>query len=79
MNNFLISYNYLKKAFERKNVPFPAELAAILEPISTTTTTTQSSKDNGNAVRCSRIKSRLLCYFADIFSLVFYRNIDNAL
>jgi len=71
MNNFLISYNYLKNAFERKKVPFPGELAAILEPVPTTPTTIQSSNDNNSAVRCWNIKPTLSYYFADLFFALF--------
>jgi hypothetical protein len=78
MNNFLIAYNYLKNAFERKKVPFPAELAAILEPTPTTPTTMQSSNNSNNTVGCSNIKSTFACYFADFFFFVLYENTANA-
>ncbi|CAF1579784.1 unnamed protein product [Adineta ricciae] len=46
MDNFQISYNYFKTAFELKSVPFPKELANILEPPAAIITTTQSSSNS---------------------------------
>ena len=70
MNNFLISYNYLKNAFIRKSVPFPTELGTILEPASTTTTL-QSSANSNNSMGRLNVNSVLLCYFAAYFVLPF--------
>ena len=70
MNNFLMSYNYLKNAFILENVQFPAELAAILESASTITTT-QSSTNSNSTVSRSNINTVVLCYFADSVVILF--------
>jgi hypothetical protein len=70
MNNFQISYNYLKTAFKRKNVPFPQELATILEPPATTMTTTQSSNNSTAAVRCF-MAEQSFCSVLHIFISLF--------
>ena len=68
--NFLISCNYLKDAFIRKNAPLPAELATIFEPASMTTTT-RSSTNSNDTVRCPNINFVLLIYFTDSVALLF--------